>query len=68
MEKKEIRFNYTIDDGIYVGYVVNHEGVICQADSLEELEKKLKMLLKSWLEYWTQLNADPETKFSLVEE
>ena len=66
--EKSIRFNYTItDDGIYVGYVVNHEGVIAQANSLEELEKRLKLLLKSWLQYWVELNNDPETKFELLE-
>jgi len=66
--EKSIRFNYLIEDGVYVGYVVNHEGVIAQANSLEDLEKKLKILLKGWLRYWTELCDDSETEFNLVDE
>lgn len=56
------RLNYIIDNSIegktyYVGYPVNFPGVIIQAESLEELKKKAKDGVQSWLKMWKETMA-----------
>lgn len=55
----DFAINCVVDNGVYVGYVVNHEGVICQADSEEEMKEKLHKMLKGWLKMWTE-NVEKE--------
>ena len=31
---EDIRINYVIDEGVYVGSIVNFESILCQANSL----------------------------------
>ena len=47
-EKKgaEFRINYIEDDGVFVGYFTNHDNVLVQRNSLEELEEALISTLK----------------------
>ena len=52
-EKKrpEFRINYIEDDGVFVGYFTNHDNVLVQRDSLEELEEALISTLKLTLNH-----------------
>ena len=64
----DIRINYVIDEGVYCGYIVNFESVLCQADSLEELEKELKAMLKMWINHWDEIINKSEISVNLVEQ
>lgn len=56
MEKfEDIRINYMIEDNKYIGYIVNFESCLCQANSYEELEKNLIKMAKLWLKYWEDI-------------
>lgn len=50
MEQIKERLSYTIEDGIYVGRLVNLP-VVCQAESLEELQAKMKIMGLSYLSF-----------------
>jgi predicted RNase H-like HicB family nuclease len=65
---EDIRINYVIDEGVYVGYIVNFESIICQADNIEELEKRLKAMLKAWLVHWDEIINKPDFSVNLVEQ
>ena len=57
--KNTIKINYVIENEIYIGYVVNFPSVLAQSDSLENLEKRLLMLLKLWLKHFSDIIEDP---------
>lgn len=64
----DIRINYIIDEGVYVGNIVNFESILCQADSLEELETKLKAMLKMWIKHWDEIANKSDLTVNLVEQ
>ena len=59
------RINYTIEDGgSYMGYPVNHPGVLVNAGTLKELERKMKIMLQSHLDFYSDvLNQDQPFEF-----
>ena len=59
------RINYTIIDGIFIGEMVNFP-CICQAYSLEDLEHKMKLMLKGWLEFSNKILQE-ENPFEFIE-
>ena len=64
----DIRINYVIDEGVYCGYIVNFESGLCQANSLEELETRLKAMLKMWIKHWDEIINKPDLSVNLVEQ
>lgn len=49
------RINYTVSDGYYIGYSVNIPGIIVQAKSMEEMEKKIKATFKMWMKMMNEV-------------
>jgi predicted RNase H-like HicB family nuclease len=64
----DIRINYLIDEGFYCGYIVNFESLLCQAESLEELETNLKKTLKMWINHWDEKLKKPDFTINSVEQ
>ena len=65
---EDIRINYVIDEGVYVGSIVNFESILCQANSLEELETRLKAMLKMWIKHWDEIINKSDFSVNLVEQ
>lgn len=61
------RLEYIIDNGVFVGRLVNYHAIIVQADTLDDLKRKAKALLKVWLEYSQELLQQEEC-FELKEQ
>ena len=65
MEKE--RINYIKEDGYFIGYPVNIKGVTIQAESLEELAIKGKVICNIAISYMTDiLNQENPFEFQEV--
>ena len=63
------RLNYCITkDGKYIGTLVNIPSVTVQADNLEELERKAKIMAKSMLKHLTECLEHPFNSVNLSKE
>lgn len=60
------RINYTRDGEWYCGQSVNIPGIILQAKSLKELNKKAKIAFRSWFKMYEEL-LEQDTPFKFVE-
>ncbi len=51
MTSNKQHLTYTITDGVYCGYFINHKQVSHVGDTLEELIENCTKALLMWLEY-----------------
>jgi predicted RNase H-like HicB family nuclease len=63
------RINYTVENGIYVGQMIDIPGVIIQAKSFEELKIKAKIQAEMYIKFIQDtLKTDEPFEFVEVDE
>lgn len=56
---RQERMKYIIDNGTYVGTLVNYPVTLAQADNLEQLEGMLRAQLKDWIDTTEEFSRNP---------